>query len=34
MKKHELTRRDAIKLIGAAGLGIPTASLVGGASKG
>jgi beta-glucosidase len=34
MKKHELTRRDAIKLIGAAGLGIPTASLVGYASKG
>jgi beta-glucosidase len=34
MKKHELTRRDAIKLIGAAGLGIPTASLVGGASQG
>jgi beta-glucosidase len=33
MKKHERTRRDAIRLIGAAGLGIPAASLVGGAAQ-
>jgi beta-glucosidase len=34
MKKHELTRRDAIRLIGAAGLAVPAASLVGGAAQG
>jgi len=34
MKEHELTRRHAVRLVGAVGLGIPTASLVGWASQG